>query len=439
MIRTPRAAAALLAAAVLSTTATACASAEGPAAPGARSAVSKATGADAQRDTRLAIPRPTGPWAIGRDTLQLTDEHRRDLWVPSAGARRVMVSLFYPARRGAQHGARAPYISAKEAELLLKGLKLDTSFQPGRLTSVRTNARTGARPAPGRHPLVVLSPGFTLHRATLTRLSEELASHGYVVALLDHAYESFGTTFTASSAAPSDGSAGRTLTCVACKTVESAPDDAAEKRLLARAARNRAADISFVVDELTTPSKPLKPLEPSKASKSSTEKNSKRPRDYAALIDPRRIGAAGHSLGGNAAAVAAGTDRRIKAAGNLDGSFFAPVPRAGAGRPVLMLGTRKGHNPRADDVTWPRTWQRLHGWKRWLTVAGSGHFTFIDLPILGGQAGVTDPSAPLSGKRSGEITTQYVTAFFDHHLRGLPRPLLDGPSKENPEVDFHTP
>ncbi|WP_027760128.1 acetylhydrolase [Streptomyces sp. AA1529] len=417
MIRTHRAAAALLAAALLAPATTACASAEGAPAGGAH--IGRTSAAAPSDAGRLFVPQPTGRWAVGRDTLRLTDEKRRDPWVPSAGPRRLMASVFYPARHGGR-GDTARYLSVEEAELLLKGLKRDASFPAARLASVRTNARTGARPAPGKHPLVVLSPGFSLHRATLTTLAEELASHGYVVALLDHAYESFGTAFT--------GPAGRrTLTCVACGIVEDAPTDAGEKRRLARAARDRAADISFTVDRLTGAGRDAR---------SGTGDRSAR---WAALIDVRRIGAAGHSLGGNAAAVAAGTDRRIRAAANLDGTFFASVPRTGLGRPTLMLGTRKDHTPHAADTTWPRTWQRLHGWKRWLTVTGSGHFTFIDLPILGGQAGVTDPGAPLSGKRSGEITTRYVTAFFDRQLRALPRPLLDGPSPENPEVDFHAP
>ncbi|MEW2219498.1 alpha/beta hydrolase [Streptomyces sp. NPDC006990] len=418
MIRTHRAAAALLAAALLAPATTACASAVGAPASGPYPGRTSAAAAS-NHAGRLSVPHPTGRWAVGRDTLQLTDEKRRDPWVPSAGSRRLMASVFYPARRGGR-GDTARYLSVAEAELLLKGLRLDASFPAAGLASVRTNARTGARPAPGKHPLVVLSPGFSLHRATLTTLAEELASHGYVVALLDHAYESFGTVFT--------GPAGRrTLTCVACGIVEDAPTDAGEKKRLARAARDRAADISSTVDRLTGAGK---------GAKSGTGHGSAR---WAALIDPRRIGAAGHSLGGNAAAVAAGTDRRIRAAANLDGTFFAPVPRTGLGRPTLMLGTCKDHTPHAADTTWPRTWQRLHGWKRWLTVTGSGHFTFIDLPILGGQAGVTDPEAPLSGRRSGEITTRYVTAFFDRQLRGFARPLLDGPSRENPEVAFHTP
>ena len=42
---------------------------------------------------------------------------------------------------------------------------------------------------------MVLSPGFTNSRSALTGLAEDLASHGYVVAAIDHTYESFGTEF----------------------------------------------------------------------------------------------------------------------------------------------------------------------------------------------------------------------------------------------------
>jgi hypothetical protein len=32
-----------------------------------------------------------------------------------------------------------------------------------------------------------------------------------------------------------------------------------------------------------------------------------------------------------------------------------------------------------------------------------------------------------------------VNAFFDLHLRGIPQPLLDGPTAAHPEVVFHQP
>ena len=72
-----------------------------------------------------------------------------------------------------------------------------TGVPPDALSTVRTNAAVDATPA-GRQrslPLVVLSPGFTSPRSTLTALAEDLASHGYVVAGIEHTYESFATAF----------------------------------------------------------------------------------------------------------------------------------------------------------------------------------------------------------------------------------------------------
>lgn len=417
MIRTSRTTrtALLLSAALSFPLLTACDQAPASAATAASAAASPTAASSTAASGPLRIPPLTGPFAVGREVRALVDEKRPDPWVPTA-RRELMVSLYYPARpeSDGEGGARAPYLSSAEARLLLRGQKLEGVFDAERLAATRTHARTGARPVGGRHPLVVLSPGFTLPRATLTLLSEELASRGHVVALVDHAHEAFGTTFPG----------GRTVTCTACRVVEKEPTDAAEKRRMGRAAVDRAADLSFVIDTLT-----------------GAEAPGGKPRwRHAAMIDTARIGAAGHSLGGNAAARAMSADHRVRAGVNLDGSFFAPVPRSGlGGRPFLMLGTTGDHAPDGADTTWPRDWARLDGWKRWLTVAGAGHFSFTDLPVLGGQLGATDPSAPLSGTRSGAITTAYVGAFFDQTLRGARQPLLDGPSTDHPEVTFVRP
>ncbi|MFC0602749.1 alpha/beta hydrolase family protein [Streptomyces palmae] len=352
-----------------------------------------------RQDVQLELPRPTGPYAIGRDTLHLVDRSRPDPWVPEAKGRELMVDLYYPARPGT--GAPAAYTSTEEARLLLEFRGLDKVIPAEAVSGVRTHARTDARPMPGRHPLVVLSPGFTTSRYTLTLLAEELTSRGYVVAAMDHAYESVGTRF------PGD----RILTCVACEK--------SEETGLAPVAEGRAEDVSFLLDRLTGPRPAWR---------------------HAWSIDPRRIGMAGHSIGGNSAAQTMATDSRVRAGVNMDGTFFADVPAEGLdGRPFLMLGTDTLHHPGGQDQSWDRAWQRLDGWKRWLSVTDSGHFTFTDLPVLAEQLGLPDPEAPLSGTRSGEITRDYVSAFFDQQLRGIPQPLLDGPSAANPEVRFHTP
>ena len=82
--------------------------------------------------------------------------------------------------------------------------------------------------------MVLLSPGFSMPRTTLTSIADDLASRGYVVASVDHAYESVGTAFPG----------GRMLTCVACQRVDTKEERAA-------VVRGRVKDMSFVISELT--------------------------------------------------------------------------------------------------------------------------------------------------------------------------------------------
>ncbi|MGW2418110.1 alpha/beta hydrolase family protein [Streptomyces sp. NPDC001709] len=347
----------------------------------------------AAHETPAALPRPTGPHTVGRDTLHLVDTGRQDPWVPSSGARQLMVSMYYPARPGTG-GPPGAYMTVEEARLLLA--EKSVAFPPEALSSVRTWSHPGARPAPGRYPLVVLSPGFTLPRATLTGLAEDLASHGYVVALVDHPYENSGTTLPD----------GRTVPCAICDSPPAGGPPAI--------AGSRALDISFVLDELT----------------------GRRPAwRYARTIDPARIGMAGHSIGGDAAAATMAADDRVRAGVDMDGTFYAPVPATGLGhRPFLLLGETTS----VKDDTWQQGWQDLDGWKRWLTVDGSDHGTFTDMPVLAELAGRANPDG-LSGQRSEAITRAYVTAFFDRHLKGMAQPLLDGPSPHYPEVSVRLP
>ncbi|MEV2263475.1 alpha/beta hydrolase family protein [Streptomyces anulatus] len=378
------------------------ASASGPA-PATALTPASASSAEPAAPT---LPRPTGPYATGRDTLFLTDQTRTDPWVPAAGPRQLLVSLNYPARPGTG-GDPAPYMTEEEARLMLAQRGLE-GVPPELVSDTGTHARTAARPAPGRFPLVLLSPGFGTPRATLTGLAEELASRGYVVATADHPYESTGTQLPD----------GRVLTCAACDKVDAQPDQAARREVLADVSAGRADDFSFLLDRLTGPDPAWR---------------------HSRTIDPRRVGMAGHSIGGNSASSTMAADRRVDAGVNMDGTFFDPAPVRGLdGRPFLMLGTDPGHGPGTDE-SWDDAWARLDGFKRWLTVRDSGHFTFTDIPEIGEQLGIEDPDAPLSAARSTTITRSYVTAFFDRSLRGRPARLLNGPTPANPEVLFQRP
>ncbi|MFC9131237.1 alpha/beta hydrolase family protein [Streptomyces sp. NPDC057099] len=345
----------------------------------------------------LALPLPTGPYTVGRRALHLVDRHRTDPWVPRAGNRELMVSVSYPAR--GTSGSPAAYMTDDEAQLLLEARGLGGVVPAATVAGARTHAREGVLPAPGRFPLVLLSPGFSMPRTTLTSIADDLASRGYVVASVDHAYESVGTAFPG----------GRMLTCAACAQVHTREENAA-------VARGRAKDMSFVIDELTKP---------------------RRAGVLSRAIDASRIGIAGHSIGGAAAAATMAADHRVRAGVDLDGNFQLHPAATGLGRrPFMMLGAESTHSPGGKETDWPEAWPHLSGWKRWLTVTGAGHFSFTDLPYLAGRLGLPDPTVPLSGERGWDITRDYVTAFFDLHLRDVPQPILTGPTAAHPEVAF---
>ncbi len=339
---------------------------------------------------------------MGTTALWLTDVSRPDPWAAEMNARELMVSLWYPA--APSDGPRAPYMTPAESRLQLTSRGI-TGVPPDALSTVRTNAVIDATSA-GRQrslPLVVLSPGFTSPRSTLTALAEDLASHYYVVAGIDHTYESFATAFPD----------GRVTTCLA----REAPRRG--KAFWEKVVTGRAADVSFVLGELTG-AHPARP--------------------GAGLIDPSRIAMAGHSAGGAAAIAAMLADSRVRAGLDMDGSTHARIPDHGLSRPFLFLGKQSNYTPGSGGAvtTWERDWKLLTGWKRWLLVAGATHASFTDLALLADQSGI-DIGAALPGARSLDITRAYVRAFFDQHLRGRPQALLDQPSPRYPEVTFCSP
>ncbi len=347
--------------------------------------------AAAAADPELSLPRPTGHRPVGTTSLYLNDVSRPDPWVPSVPTRELMVSLWYPTAQSG--GPRAQYLTPAESELLLAdggitGVPLDL------LSTVRTNAVRDARPAGRRLPLVVLSPGFTKPRGTLTALAEDLASNGYVVAAVSHTYENVGTSFPD----------GRVTTCAACEL----PGRGEE--FWDKLTHGRVADVSFVIDELLSRSQ---------------------------LIDPSRIAMVGHSAGGSSVSATMAADHRVLAGVNVDGTPSVPVPENGLSRPFMLLGKASNYTPGTGESApyWQLDWDRLSGWKRWVLVSGAVHASFTDISILSEQAGF-ETGADVPALRTAAITRAYVGAFLDKHLRHTPQPLLNGPSTRYPEVQF---
>ncbi|WP_336216158.1 alpha/beta hydrolase family protein [Nonomuraea sp. LPB2021202275-12-8] len=337
------------------------------------------------------LPAPTGAHPVGTTALYLKDASRPDPWDLDVDARELKVTLWYPTKQ--RDGQRAPYMTPKESELTLKGLRI-ASVPFDTLSKTRTNAVKDADPAGRKLPLVVVSPGFTKPMSTLTSLAEDLASRGYVVAGIDHTYESYATTFPD----------GRVAECLAC-------DSDTDPGFGTGVAQGRAADVSFVLDQLTSTW------------------------DRSSLIDRTRIAMVGQSIGGAGAVAAMLKDSRVRAGVDMDGTTYARIPKSGFSRPFMFLGSQE-HVPGGRDNSWDRDWKLLTGWKRWLVLSGAEHQSFTDGPLMAGALGITPPSGVLPAARSAELTRTYVAAFLDQHLKSQRQPLLDKPSSRYPEVTF---
>ncbi|GAA2343590.1 hydrolase [Dactylosporangium salmoneum] len=363
--------------------------------------------AAAPAPTRLTLPAPTGPEAIGTASMHLIDPSRPDPWVPGRRTRELMVQVWYPAC-DVRGRVRAPWVSPALAAALAP---------PGSTYTLPvTHAYLGAPAAAGRRPVVVYSPGLGVERTAGTAVVEELASHGYVVVTIDHTHDSSLVEFPG----------GRTE----ARAVPEPTDPDGAEPIIAEALRTRVADTRFVLDRLLflahgrNPDAERAPL----------------PAGLPGALDLARVGMFGHSLGGATAAEMMYEDRRVRAGANLDGTESGAVLDGGLDRPFLLFGAGDADGP-DDDPTWARLWSRLRGPRLRLQLLRAGHLSFTDYQALFPQAGVPaeqlEPSfGTIDPRRSVAAQRAYLLAYFDRYLRGRPSRLLERPSPRYPEIRF---
>jgi dienelactone hydrolase len=367
---------------------------------------------------RLSLPAPSGPYSVGTVTARLTDRSRHDPWVPSQPYRELMVSAFYPAADAAAYPL-APQMTPGAARHFDTSLATPVhqgwGIPSGRAdwSATLTHSHRNAPVRPGRHPVVLYSPGLGDPRTLGTTLAEDLASRGYVVVTVDHTYDASEVEFPGGRVEafrlPLDGDVVATL-----KKVMSV----------------RVADTRFVLDELPS-----------------------LPGGLGNALDLRRIGVYGQSAGGFTALQTLHDDRRVKAAADLDGTVgfdqddggpgLSPLAEDGLRRPFLLMGSQASdhHTVRS----WEALWAGSIGPRLDLHLRGSKHGSYTDLeplvPQLVREAGLpasaayedtgwTNPARAIGDERA------YLTAFFDHWLRDRPEPLLDGPSPHHPDITF---
>lgn len=298
--------------------------------------------------------------------------------------RELMTTVFYPAAvvRGCPLAPQLTPAAAAVFKGLDAGLlhpELPTSGVDWAATM--THSYVDAPALPVRRPVLLYSPGGADPRTIGTSLAEDLASHGYVVIIMDHPGEASEVEFPG----------GR------LRTIELPPEVRTDPVLARKMMTTRFADVKFVLDQLED-----------------------------LHVDPQRVGIYGHSAGGATAAVSL-EDPRIHAAANLEGYLdtldgeLYPIARHGTDKPLLLAGTDGFRDARFD-----RTWDAVmsHGGPvRRVELPNANHWIFTDYAALTPQlqsAGLVTPEARarLIGSTSCGIRAvrRLVRTFFDQAL-----------------------
>jgi platelet-activating factor acetylhydrolase isoform II len=155
---------------------------------------------------------------------------------------------------------------------------------------------------------------------------------------------------------------------------------------------------------------------------------------FTGRLNLEQLGIFGQSLGGSAAILACYRDTHFRACASEDGAVEDQVIRDGLDRPFMFLSA--DDHPDLPD----RFYERLSGPAHTLIIDGFRHADFTDLPLWPDMTPLVEASVIGSNDRlrAVQIINVYLVAFFDHYLKGQDEPLLGGPSADYPEVDFRS-
>ena len=372
---------------------------------------------------KIELPAPSGKFPIGRKFFYWTDETRLETITDAPDdKRRLFVQIWYPAIKSGKTPAEY-YPNLLE----IQGKSERNDF----LARVKTDAVQDAAPALSKKPfpVIVFSPGLGSSPFGYTAIIENLVSHGYVVAAINHPFDSGDFKFSDASIIRFDAAKWNR---------EVSKDYTAEQRKQFMDERRFgwAKDISFVVDQLEKLGKP-----------------------FAGKLNLQNLGLFGHSFGGQATSIACAADKRFKACANLDGmaqgNVILPDEKGATLTQPFMFFNKSAEVTNAElkmmNLTRAeyREKEKKRLVERWkpsfkkqlaenpsgsyfVLYPGVKHSSFSDSLLLNNDA--KDPLF-VSRHEIARNINDFVRAFFDKFLMKKPAPLLlDGKTESRPPI-----
>lgn len=306
-----------------------------------------------------SLPEPTGEFSVGTLQYHWKDLSRKEWFSKkdTSDFRELMVQIWYPSNDVPTHQPN-PYMDYLDQRIpeFSKQVELPV-FMINHITDISTQSFSNLPIAQtdSQFPVLIFSHGLGGMRVQNTAYIQELVSHGYVIAAMDHSYDANITLFPNGDKMLYDSNLPKDLT-----------DEAERFNIRYKQLDTRAKDVSFVLDELEKLTlDQTNPL-------------------FFQKLRLNNIGVFGHSFGGATSVSAAFHDSRISACLSLDGWFEILPPNIlnkGLTKPFFHLGQEKWKKP-LNYKNRDKLIENSSG-PNWVTTfSGAKHFDFMDLPLF---------------------------------------------------------
>ncbi|MBT3827630.1 hypothetical protein HOL34_02970 [bacterium] len=382
---------------------------------------------DSTITNKFEFPKPTGTYALGCSTYHWQDNNRQEINSDNIDDKRELaVKVWYPAKGSIE--ANSQYALDQQEKLKIEliaevksgvGITIDSLDE---LELVRTYATEKAENVyDKKFPLIIFSHGSGNSYTDNTAHCEELASHGYVVAAINHTYGCRSTSLHD----------GRIVTF---KRPEYS--NGIER---AKSVDTWVQDIIFALDKISETNDAIL--------------NS---------VDLDNIGTFGHSFGGGAAIDSCKSDSRIKATAGLDAAMFGRNATQGFNKPLALLIGGKSFEEEVsdadlDEIKMSRKdfeaivnmvvidnhvlFDNMQQDAYKINILNAAHTAFSDFALLKmlptiEKSGADLRSGPIEGRLATVIVTAYLTAFFDKYLKNKDSSLLEDKHPFDSEILF---
>jgi len=352
------------------------------------------------------IPTPSGPYQVGTRIYELTDIARKEIYSGKDEARRFMIQIWYPAEANTST-EKARWMD--EAEIYAPAVSGQIGMPPfflDHLALVKVPAYIEPKVAKSEqgHPIILFSHGWQGFNAQNTGQALQLASNGFVVVGVQHTYGAVTTVFPDGTIVPyNPAGLGSDETLIE------------EYETIAHILVDQwAGDLDYsltFMDELNN--------DPDSA--------------FYQKLAITRVGVYGHSTGGGAAIQYCGTHPECKALLGMD-PFMRPVSYevidAGVTQPSFFMFSQRwtddvdSRNNALFNKFFPHVTDSLGV----ISIDGTGHYDFADLPLLSPLAPQLGLKGPINGKRVVTIVNDYLLSFFEATLNGKATTLFENPS-----------